>query len=696
MMTGTVQIILSLLTLLFLSIVTYLAARRLRVPYTVLLVAVGLLLIPLARLPAFTYITSFQLTPDILFFIFLPILIFESAYNMNVRRIGENVGAIAALAVIGLVVSTFIIGFVGWWALGLAGQGVPFVVVLLFGTLISATDPVAILALFKEFGAPARLTLIFEGESLFNDATALALFLVVLDAALTGFHGTASVLQGVFIFASMLVLGIVFGFLAGWAFTRLLQYARHEHLQLTITMLAAHATFLASEFASRTLTVAGQPVHVSSIMATLIASIVIGTRGRFKIAPSVQVYMERFWSYAAFVANSLVFILLGLLFTTLPLNLLDVLPALAVIIAVVIAARAISVYTALGLFNLTRWEELVPRSWQHLIAWGSLRGALAVTMVLLIPDDLTVPGWAQPYPVKDFVLALTIGCIYFTLFVKATSINRVIRRFHISELRGLERMEYLEGRVYVYARTLLRLPALREQTHVDRATFEAARRKYTRLYRQAFEEFARHAHDSRETFVRALRVHAIGIEKRTLRELFGNAELSEAGYHKVLAKLEQQTGSLERGRRDAFDFSRTPWSPLRRWFNRLDRLLWPEYTGARDEPRDRYLYYRALVISAARVIAQLSQLASNPELRVFEADDAFSRVIAQYAEYKSDAAAKATALLAHYPVLGEEQLRLLEQEAAQVQEGALDELEAGEVVAPAVKSALFGEICGKR
>ncbi|MDP2198490.1 MAG: cation:proton antiporter, partial [Sulfurimicrobium sp.] len=162
-MSSTVQIILSLLTLLFLSIITHLAAPKIRVPYSVLLVGVGFLLIPLSKVPAFSYITSFQLTSEILFFIFLPILIFESAYNMNIRRIGENFGAISALAIIGLLVSAFFIAFAGYWGLKAVGVDTPFIVVLLFGALISATDPVAILALFKDFGAPRRLALIFEG-----------------------------------------------------------------------------------------------------------------------------------------------------------------------------------------------------------------------------------------------------------------------------------------------------------------------------------------------------------------------------------------------------------------------------------------------------------------------------------------------------------------------------------------------------
>lgn len=687
-MSSTVQIILSLLTLLFLSILTHLAAPKLRLPYSVLLVVVGFLLIPLSEVPAFSYITSFQLTSDILFFVFLPILIFESAYNMNIRRIGENIGAISALAILGLLVSALLIAFAGYWGLRAIGFEVPFIIVLLFGTLISATDPVAILALFKDFGAPRRLALIFEGESLFNDATSLALFLIVLESVSAGFHGADSLLQGLFIFLSMLLGGTVFGFAMGWFFSMLLQFARHEHLQITLTMLAAHTTFLLSEFISHSLTLMGKPIHVSSILATVIASLVLGTYGRFKIMPGVQTFMDRFWGYSAFVANSLVFILLGLLFNTLSVSLLDILPALTVIIAVVVAARALSVYPVIGVLNVLRLEQHIPLSWQHLMAWGSLRGALAVTMVLIIPGTLSHPEWKQAYSVKEFILGLTIGCIYFTLFIKATTINRAIRRFRINELQGLEPLEYLEGKVYVYAQSLLRLLSLLDQPHVDKAALQSLQEKYTGLYQQAYSELSSNAHDFAAMFARVLRIHAIGIEKRSLKELYAGAELSETGYRRVLGKLELQLGLLEQGLSGGMNFKtmrgKRNWLRLGQYFGlSTDKLTSPE---------EKYLYYRALAISSQQVISLLSQLATHQGLRVFEADAVFANTLEQYHEYKNQALEKASTLLQKFPALEARQLELLEQELLQSQTLALEELESSEVITPTVKSVLYGEL----
>ncbi|MDD5057549.1 MAG: sodium:proton antiporter [Sideroxydans sp.] len=687
-MSSTVQIILSLITLLFLSIFAHIAAPKLRLPYSVLLVLVGFLLIPLSKVAAFSYIGSFHLTSELLFFIFLPILIFESAYSMNIRRIGENIGAISALSIVGLLLSAFFIACVGYWALRAIGFEIPFVVVLLFGALISATDPVAILALFKDFGAPRRLALIFEGESLFNDATGMALFLIVLQSVNAGYLGASSLLHGIFIFLSMLLGGTVFGFMMGWVFSKLLQFARHEHLQITLTMLAAHATFLLSEFISRSLTLWGEPIHVSSILATVITSLIIGSYGRFKIMPEVQAYISRFWGYAAFVANSLVFILLGLLFDTLPVSVMDILPALSAIILVVIVARAFSVYPVLRAMNALKLEQYIPRSWQHLMAWGSLRGALAVTMVLMIPDTLDHPDWKQAYSIKDFIMALTIGCIYFTLFFKATSINGAIRRFRINEFHGLEPIEYLEGKVYIYAQSLLRLTSLHDQPHVDNAALQTLQTKYIALYQQAYGALSSNAHDFSTMFRRVLRIHAIGIEKRALKELFALSELSENGYRRVLGKLELQLELLEQGVPGSVNFKavrgKRRWQPLMKFFGMATDKL--------NDPAEKFLYYRALALSSQQVICMLSRQAAHEKLRLFDADKAFADILGQYREYKNQALNEVAELQKKFPALATHQLTLMEQELFQSQTQSLEELESSEVITPAVKTVLYGEL----
>src|SRR3989338_6642835 len=177
----SIEVFLSIFILLLISTGVFFVSKKLKIPYTVLLVFTGVLMVPLVKLDMLSFIGSFKLTPEMLFFVFLPTLLFESAYNMNFRQINKNVRAISVLAIFSLLISTFFICFVLSFFSVFICFKVPFEVALLFGALISATDPVAVLALFKEYGVPKRLAFIFEGESMFNDGTSLAVFLLLLE-----------------------------------------------------------------------------------------------------------------------------------------------------------------------------------------------------------------------------------------------------------------------------------------------------------------------------------------------------------------------------------------------------------------------------------------------------------------------------------------------------------------------------------
>jgi len=230
----SISYVLSLFILLALTSAIYLLAKKVKLPYTVLLVFTGLLLVPLTNIPILNpvlgFLTETVLTPELLFYIFLPILIFESAFNMNIRKMVENIWSISLLSVLGLIISATLIATILYFLLPLVGLHVPFIVVLLFGAIISSTDPVAVLALFKEFGAPKRLTMMFEGESLFNDGTAVALFLVVLSIAEHGFDGSKTIIEGMGMFLMMVILGIAFGLFMAAIFSRILEHTRSNEL----------------------------------------------------------------------------------------------------------------------------------------------------------------------------------------------------------------------------------------------------------------------------------------------------------------------------------------------------------------------------------------------------------------------------------------------------------------------------------
>ncbi len=631
----TLDIYLSIFTLLFISLGVNILALKFRIPYTVFLVIAGSLLVPLSKIDFFAFITSFQLTPELLFFIFLPVLIFESAYNMKVRNLRENKFAIGILAIVGLLISTLFIGYVGRWGFHLLGFEIPLLVTLLFGAIISATDPVAVLALFKEFGAPRRLTLIFEGESLFNDGTAFAIFLVLLEVIAHGYHGTSTLLQGFYTFCTMIIGGALFGLFMGLLFSKLIELVNgHEHLEITLTLLVAHFTFILTEVISANLAINGHPIHLSSIIATLVSSMVLGNYGRFKMSSGVEEYMEKFWGYFAFIANSFVFILMGLLFTNLTIALHIALPPIFLIILVVAIARAVSIYVSIGIANQFRAEENIPYNWQHLMAWGSLRGSLAVIMVLLIPDNLSLADWPYEFSIKEFIIAITIGSIYFTLFIKATTIGKVVRWLKIDALLPHEQLSYYKSKALIYLDINNRIEELYDDQHISKEQYQTFIDANQRQHQQNNQQCKALSLDSRHVVENLLRIYTLGIQKKELKELFLHNEITENIYKKNLKILEIQTERVEQDQTKLQSLNAYFFTGLTILNNFIRKIF---FMGPRKhDSREYYLYYRTQFLLISKVLEQLYSIKQSHLNEVFDDPEVIESVIILYQKLKQD------------------------------------------------------------
>lgn len=600
---------LSMFTLLLASVGTYYISRKIKLPYTVLLMLVGSLLVPLSYVGPFSFLREFTLTPELLFYIFLPILIFESAYNMRIRELQHNIWSVSFFSIGSLLISAAFVGLVLWYLLSWFGLEIPMIVIFLFGALISATDPVAVLALFKEYGVPRRLSFLFEGESLFNDGTSLALFLVVLGVATTGFHGAATILSGIVSFSVMVVGGVAFGIFMGFLFAKILEKVEEdEHAEVTITMLVAHLTFILSEAIAHSLSIGGHVVHLSSIIATVMASMVIGNYGRSKISPRVESFLERYWGYFAFLANSLVFISMGLLFANLPIDFrMFAVPVLFAVLVVMIG-RALSIYPVAWILNRMKKEESIPMSWQHLLSWGSLRGALAVTMVLLIPDNFSVAGWAYDFSVKEFLMALTIGCVYFTLFVKATTIGKMIHAFKLDALSSIENAEYRQSRAYAFSHALGKLDGFFEKGYLRDTVHESLKKKYLSGLNQECKACDAVFLDDPMAFERAIRLYAIGMEEYVLKLLFMYREIPDRVFRLLESKLEVQQERIEEG---------APQVPegedryIPDWFESITHFIMKIFGMKKREDDiivERYAYYRAQQVMAQKAAKEVGRL----------------------------------------------------------------------------------------
>lgn len=647
----TITSVLALFTLLTLSTGIYFVAKRTKIPYTVLLVAVGIILALLVKIPAldhlFGFIDDFQLTPELLFYIFLPILIFESAYNMNIRKMVESAWSITLLSIVSLVISAFVIAGLIFFILPLVGFEIPFIVALLFASIISATDPVAVLSLFKEFGAPKRLTLIFEGESLFNDGTAVALFFVVLAIATDGFHGVTTVFSGMLMFTIMVVGGILFGLLMAMIFSRVLRFTRSsEFVSILLLIVSAHITFILCELVNHhEYTLLDIELKLSSIIATTITALFLGNYSRHILSPQSDSYIEKFVGHIAFIVNSLVFVLIGILFAGTDISVQELWLPILITVLIVAFARALSVYSVIIPFNALKLEQHISTSWQHLLSWGSLRGALAIIVVLLIPENFTVTGWTAAFSPKEFILAVTIGCILATLFIKAVTIGPMMRRLGVNNPSPLEEAQKTDLGIYFLLTEEARFEEQKGRGFIQDEYYTEIKGKVQRLI-----ENAKNTREALRTsygdvlFEQSLHTIAIDIEEKYLKELYINGEVCEKVYRKIKGKLTLQKEKIELAqhesinesvhtdRKDVFD---NMVSVIQSVFDRKSRVFTFE---------NSFEYYRAQTIIARKVVKTLLRMQEQYGAPVF-LNSVFNKVLASYELHRDKANAKMEAIM---------------------------------------------------
>lgn len=554
---------LSLFFLLTISVFTYILSKKINFPYTVLLLIVGLLLIPLSNI--FPFINDFDLTPDILFYVFLPILIFESAYNMNYRQVIKNWKSISSLAIFGLLISAVLIAVWMYFIFPLLGLSIPFLVCLLFWSLISATDPVAVLSIFKSIWAPRRLTLIFEGESLFNDWTSLALFLVILGIILSWDLNFWTYVEWFSSFSSMMIGWILFWSLTWVLFSKIIwKIKNNEMVEITLTMILAHVTFILSEVISHHVHIWWFDLKISWVIATSVAWIIIWNYGRYKISPKVEAHMNQFWEFFAFIANSLVFILMWLILSHIKVDFASFIAPIFVVILVVMISRAISVYAPIWVINKFKMEEHIPTSWQHLLSWWSLRWALALMMVLMVPWVWDVwydkilefqksVWWNFSFSIKDFLIIITIWSIMFTLFIKATTIGFMMRKLWTTKLHELEQFEEQEWKILSYLKMLEKLDNLYQKNYLTINEVNNLKNKYETELKKAVESVKQlinslWVENGNNLIRRALSLHALWIEKQYLRDLFAYNEIEEKNFKYILNKINRQIERLESGK----------------------------------------------------------------------------------------------------------------------------------------------------
>ncbi|MCU1303139.1 MAG: Na+/H+ antiporter [Candidatus Sulfotelmatobacter sp.] len=373
-------------------------AKRLRTPYTVALVAGGLMLSAL-RLPSLSPLDPGQrpnwLTPDVILIVFLPALVFEGSVKLNVRDLLRNSAPLLLLANLGILFAALVTGYLVHWTTGL-----PMEIALLFGAIISATDPISILAIFKDLRMAKRLSLIVEGESLLNDGTAAALFQILL-AGIVARH--LSIPRGLAQFLFAVIGGAVIGSFLGYIVSSLTRKIDDPEVQITLTAVVAYGSYLLA-----------YRLQLSGIIATASAGLIVGNLCTTNCSTQTKTAVESFWAYVAFLMNSLIFLLIGLEIHVDAL--LRSWRPILLTVGAVIVGRALSVYLLVPVSNAV--TEKIPLRWQHVIVWGGLRGALALALALSLDSS---------FPDRARLLDLTFGVVVFSILVQGLTIKPLLK-----------------------------------------------------------------------------------------------------------------------------------------------------------------------------------------------------------------------------------------------------------------------------
>lgn len=370
---------------------------------------------------------GYRTSPELILYVLLPPLIFEAAHGLSVRRLRRDLGVISVLALPVVIVSALLVASALLF-FGGAGFGLDWTTALLLGVVVSATDPVAVLAAFRELGAPPRLSTLVEGESLCNDGTAIVVHQVLCGVVLGGGAVTTSeaLTQTGLQLIVMVLGGLALGGAVSWLCYRLLGPLADEHVEITVSLVVAYGTFLVAEHV----------IGVSGVLATLAAGLVAASYGRSRLSPDVSAFTDRFWNYLAFVMNALIFFLVGLVIALrVPLDsFVSHLPLLGVVIVAAFLARAVAIQVVVT--ALRRSANPIDRRFGHVMLWGGLRGGVSLALALHVAG---LEG--LPEPARETILVVTSGVVLATLVFCGTTMRPLLKWVGLGGLTPLERLQ---------------------------------------------------------------------------------------------------------------------------------------------------------------------------------------------------------------------------------------------------------------
>jgi monovalent cation:H+ antiporter, CPA1 family len=470
-------------------------SKKIKQPYPIALVIVGAV-IGLVTIPALeplkTFITEGEVFNFVVLTVFLPALLGEAALKLPFSHLVENKKAIFSLAFGGTLLSFLVIGFSAHWLLGF-----PITVAFVFASVMSATDPVSVLSIFKSMGVKKNLATVIEGESLFNDGLAVVFFKISAFSLLTYLElGWSGLGNGVFEFVKVVALGLLVGSLLGYGASMLTKFFDDYPLEIIFSILLFYGSFLLAE-----------TIHASGVIAVVTGALIFGNYGsKIGMSPTTKLNINNFWDVASLLANSLVFLMVGLEITR--INLADKWGMIGIAILIVLIGRSVAVYSSL------LFIKEMPITWKHVLNWGGLKGSLSIALVLSLPRD---------FAGREDILILAFSVVFFSLVFQGITIKPIISFFGVkASNEGFADYERIISKIHRFESSIDEIIKMKKQLHIAGPASQELIQEYEQKINlnhkeleQLFEKFP----ELKRKQLLTLRKHALYAQHEKVKQL---------------------------------------------------------------------------------------------------------------------------------------------------------------------------------